>query len=135
MKKKGQDGSDPEKGLTAIQVRVLTVLLDCRTITGAAEKAGVSRSTVYRWFEIPSFRAELSRAKRAIFNEALDLINANALKAAQKLIDMLDSRDTTARRQAATTILELGLETRQGEDLEERLLRLEERASGRGLLP
>ncbi|MBC7265303.1 MAG: helix-turn-helix domain-containing protein [Chloroflexi bacterium] len=47
------------------QRRAIRAILTERTITSAAQKAGVSRSTIYRWLEQPAFVAALTQASDA----------------------------------------------------------------------
>jgi hypothetical protein len=54
----------PETTTTPGQLRAITALVGCATVTAAAEAAGVSRATLHRWLAGDStFAAELALAK------------------------------------------------------------------------
>jgi hypothetical protein len=115
-------------GFTASQRAVLVALLDQRTVVGAAKVAGVARSTVYRWLDKPEFKAEVGRLRRRFFEEGLDLINAGMAKAVGRLLEALDDTNRHVRLRAAQATVQLGLELRQGVEMEARLDELERQA-------
>jgi transposase-like protein len=120
--------ADEVMELSDRQREVILALLDERHIAGAARKTGVARSTIYYWMQQPLFRAEVGRARAKLFEEALDLLNAGMAKAVAKLLETLDHGSATLRLKAAAEICKLGMEMRQGHEVEEKLAELEERA-------
>ncbi len=116
------------KELSHAQQMVIIALLDERTIAGAARKSGVARSTIYNWLERPEFASEVGRVRGLLFTEALDLINAGMAKAIAKLLEALDHHNAMIRLRAASEVARLGMEMRQGAEVEAKLRELEERA-------
>jgi transposase len=56
------------KNVTPKQRIALEVLLTGTTVKDAADRAGVSRKTVYRWLKDPTFRATLDAATKDALN-------------------------------------------------------------------
>lgn len=92
-------------------------LLTCKTLNEAAEKSGVSISTIYRLRKQPSFQKVINQVKDDMFKETIQ-------KAQGYCLDMLEvlktiANDNTAtdssRVSAARTVLELGLQSRNTE--------------------
>lgn len=123
-------GEEIEKvpGLSSKQRGVLIALADERTITAAATKAHVSRSSIYRWLEDPLFRGEVGRIRRRLFEEALELLNAGQAKAVSRMLEALNDHDRNIRLRAAIAIVQLGLDVKEGAEMENRLADLERRA-------
>ena len=64
-----QNGTNGATTLTDKQLQTLPHLVTAPSITEAAKRADVGRTTLYRWIEDDEFRRELERQR----SEALDL--------------------------------------------------------------
>jgi hypothetical protein len=94
-------------------------------MSGAAEKAGVSEVTLWRWLKLPEFLAAYRQARREVMEKATAQLQQSAWAAATTLVRLLGAGSDSTRLRAATEILNQankGLETL---DHEERLAALE----------
>ena len=91
--------------LTNRQYRAIECLLMSPTITDAANKAEVSRATLYRWLKTPAFRAVYNRRHA----EALLFFKENTRELFFEVLDdlqaQLHSPDPRMRMQADETIM------------------------------
>jgi hypothetical protein len=104
-----QQKSTATQDLTVTQVQVLAALISGCTVTGAAERAGVDRSTIYHWLRrSPMFVAELNRAKREALESAqqsVQMLSGDAV-AALRAILTAESTPASVRLKAAMAILD-----------------------------
>jgi len=122
-----QKTRDQEKGLSAKQLKGIAAILEESSMERAAQRAGVNRSTLWRWLEIPAFRKELESLQRAAFSGALAQLQGAARLAVERLIEALDSKNAIERRLAASEILELCFKGKEIGEFAERLSELEDR--------
>jgi len=101
-------------------------IVSTSTIEAAAKLSGVGKTTLYTWMNDSTFMDELTGARAAAFGEGLNMLKAAVQKAAGVLIALLDSKHETTRRQAAVSVIELGIHAQEAADLEARLTRLED---------
>ncbi len=117
------------KRLTAKQERALQALLVTPTTRAAAEAAGVSEATIWRWLADADFSAVYREARTKSLESTLTALQAAGADAVKALRDVMN--DTNAkgseRVSAAKAIIELGLKGRDVLETEERLAALEER--------
>ena len=111
-----------ESKLSARQVKFLPVLIGARTYTEACRKGRVSRDTLYTWLRQSEFRTELDRKRAEVAAHGLTLLCQNVTRAAQSLVDLLDSGDGRLKRLAAVNILD---QWRKGKELDELVRRIE----------
>lgn len=116
--------------LTRNQQRAIPALLTEPTITAAAEQVGVTARTLHKWLLQPDFIAAYKEAKREAMGAAIGRLQMASDKAVKTLEEVMQDKEATAasRVTAARTVLELALKATEIEEIEERLLRLEERA-------
>lgn len=121
--------SQADDKLTPKQVKLITALLEGRTLEQAAEAAGVAYITAKRWRRDPDVIAELADARRELIAGALDVLTVGARAAAGELLALL--RDKTVspmvRLRAAEAVLERLHRWVELEDLDARLKALEAR--------
>ena len=117
--------NETEKALTSRQNTAISALLTTPTVEQAAETAGVGRTTVFRWLNQPEFREELRRRRNEIVDCALDTFKVYVLRAVETLARLLDSEDEKVARLAAKDVLAFVLKTRELQELEGRLDKLE----------
>jgi hypothetical protein len=106
----------------------IVALLNQPTITLAAEDAGISETTLWRWLQREDFAKTYREARKQAVNQAIAHIQRISGEAVNTLREVMnDGKKETARVTAARAILELTLKAYEIEDLEERLEALEER--------
>ena len=122
------DGKTEEsKELTARQQQLLVELVKNTDLQQAARTAGVGRTTVYRWLEDSRFAAALARLRNEAMKDALDSVKALTTRAAQELVGLLDTEDERLKRLLCNDILGHAIKVRELEEIERRLVRMEER--------
>lgn len=115
-----------QKKLTPRQRNAIAAVIACPSYSAAAEKAGISRSTLYRWLDEPDFRAELDHQRDRMAEQAsLQLLQATS-RAVTVLCDLLDDDDPRVRRLAAQSILNYALQTRELIELTRRIEAVED---------
>ena len=117
------------KNLTPRKRKALEALLTSGDISQAANTAGVSRDSVYRWLRDPDFQTALSNGTQAALqglSQSLLTLGAAAAKTLQAALE-----DTTAplttRLRAADIVLTRLLQMRELVDLDKRLTELEKK--------
>jgi AcrR family transcriptional regulator len=113
--------------LTARQEHVLLALLAHPRVDQAAKRAGVARSTVYRFLADPIFQAVYRRAREQEIQRNLDGLLAASEQAIRTLRTVMSSRKASpsARVSAARTALDALQQVRLS-DIETRLAQIEE---------
>ena len=97
---------DHETTLSLKQIEFLRHLPTERTISAAAEKAGVYRTTFYNWIKDPAFKAEYEHCRSLALTIAKTEISALSLDAAELLHECLKpGYHPAVRVHAAGTIL------------------------------
>lgn len=113
--------------LNARQQCLLAELVRTPDIQAAAKAAGVGRTSAYRWLEEPAFAEELARLRNEVVNKALGSVKAQATRAAEELQRLLDTDNERLRRLVCKDILSYSIRVRELEEIERRVVRLEER--------
>lgn len=106
--------------------RAVAALMSARSVDDAAQLAGVTRRTIFRWLEDPAFRAQLTQAEGDLIDQAARRLLAGQGRALDVLEDVLVNapRDSD-RRLAAVALLDLLLRWREVRTLDDRVSRLE----------
>ncbi|MFA5864331.1 MAG: hypothetical protein WC975_06550 [Phycisphaerae bacterium] len=109
------------------RVLAIEALLTTATVQAAAYKSGVSESTLYRWLKDDDFQKEFLKARRQVFGQAVARLQGIAMKAVNILEAILDDSEcpSYAKLGAAKTVLELGRQGIQDDDLLVRIENLE----------
>ena len=128
-----QSESSLKTSFTQKQEEALSALLICPTIEGAAEKANISRTSVYNWLKEPSFQEELQRRRRGLISQALNGLAGVLDKAVEEMGRLLRDTHTTPqlRRLLCKDIIEFNLKASEIEDIKARIESLEETARSR----
>ena len=114
--------------LTGKQSKALAALLSEKNITAAAELAGVSPRTLFRWLADADFKAALLEAE----NDAIDVATRRLIGLQGAAIDTLQETLTDRkalpgiRMRAAQSILDFLMRLRDLRNVEKRLSALEE---------
>ena len=114
-----------EHNLTKNQLKAIPLILEARTITNGAKKAGISKTTFYEWLKNPRFKAELISQRQEIIELALHELKASASEAVTALRDLLKAEGETVRLRTALGILEHIGKFMELEQLEGRIEELE----------
>lgn len=112
--------------LTPRQRRALAALLTSRDVKAAAEASGVGARTLYRWLDLPAFRAALAAAE----GDAIDQATRNLITLTQPAIGVItqtmrETNPAAVRLRAAQSVLDYLLKLRELRNVEERLEALE----------
>lgn len=118
-----------EKKLKPNQRKAIETLLTSGSATEAAENAGVSRNTLYRWMQEPDFQAALAEAEAAALDSLSTRLVGLADQAAGALDDVFnnDKAGIGHRLRAADIVLSNLLRLRELVTIEARLSELEKR--------
>ena len=108
--------------------KAIACLIAQPSITLAAQEAGISQSTMYRWLNDEEFQMAYRKAKKEIVGHALTQVQKSVTKAVETLLEVMGNGVVeSAKVSAAKTILELAIKAVEIEELEERLTILERR--------
>ena len=92
--------------LSLKQIKFLHCLLTERTIAAASERAGIYRTTFYRWIKDPAFKAEYEQCRTLALTIAKAELSALSLDAADLLHECLrEGYHPNVRLHAASAIL------------------------------
>jgi DNA-binding transcriptional MerR regulator len=121
--------------LTRKAEQAVAALLQFPTIPEAAKAAGVSERTLYGWLQEEGFREQYRSARTEVVRHAVTMVQKASGEAVDVLREVMNNPQSTtsSRVSAAKTILELALKAVELEDVESRLVALEEKVrSSRG---
>ena len=109
------------------QRRAIAALLTERDIRGAALKCEVSERVLYRWLELPEFKAELRAASKQSIDTAILRLSELSGQAVDTLREVMTDKEAAAgtRVQAANIALSRLLDLRELQELEDRLQKIE----------
>jgi transposase-like protein len=98
------EGDGPK--LTSKQEAAIAALLTESSYAAAATKAGVGKTTLYRWMQLPSFRAASRQARRELVESAIGRIQAATGQAVETLLAVArQGRRDSDRVRAAIALL------------------------------
>lgn len=107
------------------------------TVKAAAEKIGISETTMWRWMQREDFREQYRGARRQVVDVALINLQQTAGEAVATLRRLLTCGQPHVEARAAVAILDQTIKAVELEDLDQRLKALEdhlaEQDGGRGL--
>lgn len=118
-----------DRTFTPKQRRALAALITEGDVSAAAEAAGVSRDTLYRWMTQPDFKAALVDAESEAMenlSRALVRLGDKAQQALEEVLDDGETRDAV-KVSAANAVLGHLLKLREITAIEARLAALEAR--------
>ena len=111
--------------LSRKQELAVSAVLSSKTLSAAAELAGVSSRQLATWMKLPSFQAALRRARQRILESTVSrLLNASGA-AVETLERNLTCGNFPSENAAAKTLLEMGVKGVELLDLAARIERLE----------
>lgn len=113
--------------------RAIAALMAARSVTEAAQLAGVDRRTVHRWLQDDAFRAELAQAEGQLIDQAARRLLSGYTAALDVLEDVINNAPKDSdRRLAAVAWLQLLMTWRETRTIEERLASIERTVFGDG---
>lgn len=122
-----------EKALTPKQHKAIAALISERTHEDAAEAAGISSATLYRWLKEDAFMDAYREATSQAFEGAIRKLHALTPKALEILEEHLVSDEEPAKKvRAVFALLDRGFKGKEQFDLLPRLERVEELLEQRG---
>lgn len=121
------ENTEPQRELPARQQQLLIELVRDPDMQAACKRAGVGRTTAYRWLAQPDFAGELARRRSEAMTEALDSVKALTTKAAAVLAALLDSDNESIRRMVCRDVFRHAVKVRELEEIEQRIEQLEKR--------
>lgn len=127
------------KTLSAKQEKAIAALLETPTTRAAAQAAGVSEATIWRWLADEAFASVYRNARAKALENTLSALQAAGADAVRALREVMNDADAkgSERVSAAKAIIELGLRGREVLETEARLADLEARLaahSARGIV-
>ena len=119
--------NETKNKLTVKQAKVLQILVQGGRISEAANEAGASRASIYKWIELPHFQNELKRAERESVDVLSRSLTSLGLLARKALKEALESPDTpqAVKIRAADIVLSRMLQLMELCQFEARLNALE----------
>ena len=94
-------------------------------LTRAAQAAQVTRRTLTRWMNEPTFRAELERIWANLSDFSLSQVEALSLRAAHRIEQLIDSDDPNVAHRASKTVLSMSMSIRDQRETRRRMETLE----------
>lgn len=113
--------------------QAIAALIEKPTIREAAEKAGVSESTLFRWLAEEGFQEAYRKAKRQLVDSSITRLQKITGEAVEALREVMNDSESppSSRVMAARTVLEMGIKAVELEDLEARVQALEKMMENR----
>src|SRR2546423_9657819 len=114
------------------QEKAIIALLNEPTMKEAAEAAGVSEVTLWRWLQTAGFRAAYIEARRLVVQQAIARTQAATSEAVSTLREVMNDQSAkgSERIAAAKAILDYAMKGIELEDHEQRLMELEGKLAG-----
>ena len=81
--------------MNAKQIRLLTAMLEESTISKAAEKAGITRATAYKYLKNKTFQTELNRRRSECVGDAVRYLQSKLALCNETLVKIIKSDDTS----------------------------------------
>jgi hypothetical protein len=110
------------------QEEAIAALLVHRSIEEAARAAGVGYKTLLRWLEIPEFQARFLLARRKVVHQAIARLQQATGAASLTILKLMTDPNVPAavKLRAAESVIDHAIKAIELEDIEARLVALEE---------
>src|SRR4029453_7077817 len=97
--------------LTRKQEALISALLTAPSLAAAAQQAGLSEVTAWRWLKDATFQAAYREARRAVVQQAIVQVQHATGTAVQTLVAVMQDNESpsSARVSAARSILEMAI--------------------------
>lgn len=81
--------------MTTKQIKFLSALLQNGKMTEAIKACGISKTTAYKWLEIPEFKEELQKRKTEMLNKVSIKMQIGFSDAVENLLKIIRSSDSS----------------------------------------
>ncbi len=125
------DGNGVKEQLSDKQLRVNPHLLAAPSIEEGCKQAKIGKATLYEWLKNETFKGEIRRQRQEIVTGALETLKANVTKATEVLVGLLDSENEGIKHRAAKDIIEFTQKAIEFEELERRIVAIEDQIEQR----
>ena len=113
-------------GRESADATLMLLLAQGKPLADVAKATKVSGRTIARRLAEPEFKAEVSRIRGAMVEQAVGTLANAGTKAATVLLTLAEgAKSETVRLGAARAVLELGAKLREQNEIEERIAALE----------
>lgn len=114
-------------GVSKNQEKAITALLSESKLKDAANVAGISESTLWRWLKEEEFQKAYMQARRESVRHSVAQLQQTSGEAVGVLREVMMDKNSSAsaRVTAAKSVLELSIKAVEFEDLEMRLIEVE----------
>ena len=119
-----QNESLSEENLSEKQLQTIPLLISSKSVTEAAELAGVHRTTINRWLQDEEFRAAYEEQRDAVAGFARAGMRTLMLKALAVQAERLNSDDPKESARAAKEIMDYDAKTAHKHESQKLLNRL-----------
>lgn len=123
-----KETKEDQQGLTKRQRDTIPFLAISSTYEEGRRKAGIGKTTLYRWLKNPEFKYAIQEERNKIVDEALIILKLNLTKAVNTLVGLLDEKgNPELKRRVANDIIEHTFKVQELQELEGRLKEVERR--------
>ena len=122
---------DTKPQLSRRQLKTIPFIVSSSTYTEGCQKAGINKTTLYKWLKQPEFKVELDHQRDEITSEAFNTLTQSLTKAIETLTGLLDNQDDRLKRLTAKDIIDFIIRHKENEDLDKRLTEVEKRIEGK----
>lgn len=119
--------NENKENLTDKQLKAIPHLIDAKTYTEGCKKARITPKTFYQWLKVPAFKEEMKRKRDVVIEDAIDSLKGSMTEAVTALRTLLNTTNNDSlKRYVAKDIIDYVIKTKELEELEQRISRLEE---------
>lgn len=125
---KGQEikpNQTESNGLTRKQKEAIPHLICARSLEEGCRKARIAKATLYEWLKDGGFKSELERQREKVITDALERLKAGITRAVDGLLELSEDKEKGIRLRACEKVLDFFLKTKEIEELEGRLEKIE----------
>jgi len=112
-------------GLTRKQKEAIPHLVGARSFEEGCRKARIAKATLYGWLKNENFKAELERQRDEVINESLERLKSSVTQAIEGFIELMEAKEKPIRIRACEKILDFFFKTKEVEEIEDRLEKIE----------
>ena len=112
---------DSDSQLTPRQALALPYITAAPSAVEGAIAANIGRTTLHRWMNDPTFRAEFELQRKAVADLAYSEFRGLALKSVLIFAELLDDPNPHVRLQAARATVRTALKVEESQDIRKRL--------------
>ncbi|GFG47747.1 hypothetical protein ScFU97_10860 [Streptococcus canis] len=118
-----------DKSLTPKQEKFMAAMVTSKTITEAAERAGIARVTAHKYLKDITFKRAFRRYRSELMQQTTALLQSASIEAVEVLREIALDKSISpyARQQSAQTILNAAYKAHELDDIVEMVEELEAR--------